>query len=212
MWPIQTDISTAELLRENDHVAMVCLGDQGDALNAFEVLCPGKCDAHSVPRVCAVGKKIFALHGVYAEVLDSELLIFPKNVVCCRYEEGFWADRERKTVCAFSHADYRATVGSVRPEKHYIPVIVFNNPGIVDSDYRIGHVIPGKDGIPVISLYKRRLSIHTIQPCHYRCSIFVGLAVKVIFMCFFMHLCVNVYIFFDHPVDGEAVFDRLTTV
>jgi hypothetical protein len=164
-----------------------------------------------MPRVCAVGKKIFALHGVYAEVLDSELLIFPKNVVCCRCEEGFGMDREGKTVCAFSPADYRATVVSVRPEKHYIPVIVFNNPGIVDSGYRIGHVIPGKDGVPVISLYKRGFSIHTMQPCHYRCSIFVGLAVSKILIYFFMHLCVNVYIFFDHTVYGEAVFDRLTT-
>jgi len=59
-----------------------------------------------MPRVRAVGKKIFALHGVYAEVLDSELLIFPKNVVGCRYEKGFRMDREGKTVCAFSTADY----------------------------------------------------------------------------------------------------------
>jgi hypothetical protein len=115
-----------------------------------------------MPRVCAVGKKIFALHRVYAEVLDSKLLIFPKNVVGCRYEKGFGIDREGKTVCAFSPADDRATVVSVRPEKHYIPVIVFNNPGIVDGGYRIGHVIPGKDGVPVISLYKRHFSIHTM--------------------------------------------------
>jgi hypothetical protein len=115
-----------------------------------------------MPGVCTVGKKIFALHGVYAEVLDSELLIFPKNVVCCRCEEGFGMDREGKTVCAFSPADYRATVVSVRPEKHYIPVIVFNNTGIVDSGHRVGDVISGEYGVPVISLYKRSFSIHTM--------------------------------------------------
>ena len=74
---------------------------------------------------------------------------------------------EGKTVCAFSPADYRATVVSVRPEKHYIPVIVLNNPGIVNSGYRVRDVIPGKDGVPVISLYKGVFSVHVLQPYHY---------------------------------------------
>ena len=77
-----------EFLRKNNHIAKVGLGDQRDALNAFKVFCPGKCDAHPVPGVRAVGKKIFALHRVYAEVLDSELLIFAKMLSCAGVRKG----------------------------------------------------------------------------------------------------------------------------
>jgi hypothetical protein len=72
-----------------------------------------------------------------------------------------------KTVCAFSPADYRAAVVEMRPEKHCIPVIVLNNPGIVNGGYRVGDVIPGKDGIPFISFYKGDFALHSLQSHHY---------------------------------------------
>jgi hypothetical protein len=72
-----------------------------------------------------------------------------------------------KTVCAFSPADYRAAGVEMRPEKHYIPVIVLNNPGIVNSGYRVGDVIPGKDGIPFISFYKWGSVFHSLPSHHY---------------------------------------------
>ena len=79
MGPVQSRVSSLELLGENNHIAKVGLGDQGDALNAFKVFGPGQTDAYPVPGVGAVGKKIFSLHRVYAEVFDSELLIVRKN-------------------------------------------------------------------------------------------------------------------------------------
>jgi hypothetical protein len=62
-----------------------------------------------------------------------------------------------KTVCAFSPADYRAAVVEMRPEKHYIPVI----------GYRVGDVIPGKDGISFISFYKWDFVFHSLPSPHY---------------------------------------------
>jgi hypothetical protein len=72
-------------------------------------------------------------------------------------------NRKGITVCAFSPADYRAAVVEMRPEKHYIPVFVFNNPGIVNSGYRVGDVIPSEYGVPVISLYKGVFSVHVLM-------------------------------------------------
>ena len=60
-----------------------------------------------------------------------------------------------------------ASIVQMGSEKHDIAVIVFNNPGIVDRGYRIGHIIPGKDGVSVISLYKWDFSIHHIHSSHY---------------------------------------------
>jgi hypothetical protein len=76
-------------------------------------------------------------------------------------------NRKGKTVCAFSPADYRAAVVEMRPEKHYIPVIVLNNPGIVNRGYRVGNVIPGKDGIAFISFYKGGFAFHFPQSHYY---------------------------------------------
>jgi hypothetical protein len=81
MRPVKTRVSALEFLREHNCIAQVGLADQRDAFNAIKVLCPGKCYAHPMPRVCTVSEKICTLHGVYAEVLDPELFIFGKYAI-----------------------------------------------------------------------------------------------------------------------------------
>ena len=77
-------------------------------------------------------------------------------------------NREGKTILAVGPADDGAPVVQMRPEKHYIPVVVFNDPGIVNRRYRIGHVIPGEYGVPVISFYKEFCLFIVLQPYHCR--------------------------------------------
>jgi hypothetical protein len=97
--------------------------------------------------VGAVGKKIFALHRVDTEVLDSELLIGRKNGVLGRCEKGFRVDREGKTIIAVGPADDRAPVVQMRPEKHKIAAVMLDDTGIVDRGHRVGDIIFGENGI-----------------------------------------------------------------
>jgi hypothetical protein len=52
-------------------------------------------------------------------------------------------DSEGKAIIAVGPADYRTAVMKVGPEKHNIPVIVFNNPGVMNSSHRVGNIFFG---------------------------------------------------------------------
>jgi hypothetical protein len=166
MRPVKTHIPATELYRKNDDVSEVGLGYKRNAFNFFKIPGSRKGNPNAVAGIRAVGKQVVALYGADSKVLDPELFIFRENVVRCRREKGFGMDREGQTIIAVGPADDGAAVVPVRSKKHYVPVIVFNNPGIMNSGYRVGDVIPGKNGIPVISPYKGFFAVHALQPYH----------------------------------------------
>src|SRR5450756_1201386 len=89
MRPVKTRIPATELYRENDDVAKVGLGYKRNAFNFFKISGARKGSPNAVTGIRAVGKQVVVLYRTDSQVLDSELFIFRKHVVLCRYEKGF---------------------------------------------------------------------------------------------------------------------------
>src|SRR4030042_1279888 len=195
MRPVQTRVSSLKLLGEYNHIAKVGVGYQRDAPNPYKVFSRGQCDAHPVPGVGAVSEKIFALHRVYAEVLDSELLIGRKNVVLGGGEKGLGGAGEEKPILTVGPADDRAPVLQMRPEKHYIAAVLLDDTGIVDCGHRVGDIRFGENGIFFITFYNGSLSRHRL----FRCS------------SLFKNGFIDPNIFFNHTIDSEVLFNTAAT-
>jgi hypothetical protein len=110
--------------------------------------------------VGTVGQKIFTLHWVYAEVLDSELLIGRKNGVLGRCEKGFGVDRKRKPILTVGPADNGTPVMQMGSEKHNIAAVMLDDTGIVNCGHRIGDILFGENGVSIITFYNRPLLSH----------------------------------------------------
>src|SRR5450756_1638562 len=100
MGPVKTRIPATEPFRENNDVAKVGLGYKRNAFNFFKILGARQGNPNAVTGIGAVGQQVLALYRADSQVLDSELFIFRKHVVRCRYEKGFGMDSEGKTIIA----------------------------------------------------------------------------------------------------------------
>src|SRR5450756_1794822 len=165
MRPVKTRIPATELYRENDDVAKVGLGYKRNAFNFFKISGARKGSPNAVTGIRAVGKQVVVLYRADSQVLDSELFIFCKHVVLCRYEKGFGMDSEGKTIIAVGPADDGASVVTVRPEQHNVAAAMPDYAGIVDRGYRVGDIIFCENGIYFITFYNGILSSHSQCRC-----------------------------------------------
>jgi hypothetical protein len=116
MGTIESGISAIKLLRKNDDIAMIGLGDETEAYKNTEITRLCQTDPNAVLGIGAIGNEVYTTQRADARVFDAKLLVIRKDALFKGGHERLGPDLELKPVIAFSNADNRPAVSQVRPE------------------------------------------------------------------------------------------------
>src|SRR6185437_9546381 len=117
MRTVEPGVESPELLRENHHVPVVRLGDEGDFFHATEIFRLRQSDLDPVCRVDAICDEVLAFHAGYARIFDAELSR-PGN------QKGRRIGRKVESVAAARQTDNGPSGAQMRAEQHDVLVLM----------------------------------------------------------------------------------------
>ena len=162
MGSVELDVAAINFFGEDDGVAVVGLGDKGDAFDGLKVCGPCKADTHAAPGIGAVGDVVCTVEWVKTWVLYAEGFVLGKGFFRLRGHKWLRPRRKVKPIVRFGDADDRSARIQMRAKEHVVSAIVFCNACIVDSFDFVRDVLFSKDRIPRVTFYN--WLIHNLFP------------------------------------------------